>query len=101
MPSAARLTDMFSGICCCHSDPTCIGMGGYIVSGILNHLSQGLPAAVLGSLVIGYCGHPGNVITASSKVSSGGIGTAYLGSAVSGCLIGTIVTGASKHTVGL
>ena len=101
MPGAARLTDQFVGICCCHSDPTCIAMGGYVVSAVGAHQSQGLPAAILGSLVIGYCGHPGNIVTASSKASSGGVGTAYLGSQVQGCLIGTIVTGASKHTVGI
>jgi uncharacterized Zn-binding protein involved in type VI secretion len=76
-------------------------MGGFVITGIPSHISQGLSAAVLGSLVIGYCGHPGNIITGSAKVSSGGIATGFLGSAVSGCLIGTIVTGSSKHTVGL
>lgn len=101
MPGVARFKDLFSGICCCHSDPTCISMGGYVIGNTPLHISQGLNVARVTDLVIGYCGHPGKIITASGKVSSAGLGTAYIGSQVNGCLIGTIVTGSSKHTAGI
>lgn len=101
MPSMARLTDIFSGICCCHPPIPCIGMTGTIVTGAPNHTADGLDVALLGSLVIGGCGHPGTIITSSSKTTSGGIGNAYLGSSVTGCLIGTIITGSPNVDTGL
>ena len=99
MPAIARINDQFSGICCCHSG--CIFMTGYIIEGNANHLSGGSPVSYLGATVIGYCGHTGTIISASSKVSTNNIQVAYLGSAVSGCLIGSIVTGNGNHTVGI
>jgi uncharacterized Zn-binding protein involved in type VI secretion len=103
MPGMARVGDMFSGICCCYPSPppVCIAMVGTIVTGEPNHTADGLSVALLGSLVVGACGHTGIIITASSKTSSGGVANAFLGSSVSGCLIGTIITGSPNVSTGL
>lgn len=97
----ARIGDMFSGICCCHPPIPCIGMTGQIITGAQNHTANNLSVALLGSVVIGGCGHTGTIITASSKSTSGGIGNAYLGSSVTGCLIGSIITASPNVETGL
>lgn len=98
MPSISRITDMWSGICCCHSDPPCIGMGGFIITSSSNHISSGSGVARLGDLTVGYCGHTGTIVTASTKNLTEGRGKALVGSQVSGCNIGTVITGDVKHT---
>ena len=99
MPSSSRLTDLWSGICCCHSHPTCITMGGYIITASPNHNSGGLPQARLGDMTIGWCGHPGTIITAAPTDLTNGLGKARIGEVVAGCNIGNIITGNPKHEV--
>lgn len=99
MPTAARLTDMWTGICCCHSKPTCISMGGTIITGSANAISGGLGQALVTAITIGWCGHTGIVVTGSPDCIANSLGKATFGSIVAGCHTGTIVTGNPTHTV--
>jgi len=99
MPSSSRLTDIWVGICCCHSNPTCIPMSGPIVTASTNHNSLVLGQARLTDMTIGGCGHPGTIVTAAPTCFTNNLGKARIGSAVTGCNIGTVVTGAANHEV--
>jgi len=100
MAAQSRLSDMWSGICCCHSDPTCISMTGTIITGSPNHFSGGLSVARLGDMVIGACGHPGTIVTSSAGSFTNGLGKARVGDQVVGCAIGNIITGNPTHETG-
>jgi len=97
MPQVSRLKDIWSGICCCHPPIPCIGMTGPIVTASENHKSMGFPVARLADMVIGWCGHPGNIVTSSSSNITNSRGKARIGDIVTGCTIGNIITGAPRH----
>jgi hypothetical protein len=97
MAKVARMTDMWSGICCCHSKPPCIGMQGTIITASPTHTSGNLNVGRLSDMVMGFCGHVGTIVTASSLNISNGLGKARVGDQVSGCTIGQIITGNSTH----
>lgn len=99
MPASARLTDIWSGICCCHPPIPCIGMTGPIITGSPNCNSGGLAQARLTDMTIGQCGHPGTIVTASPTVNANGLGKARIGDQVTGCNIGVIVTGSPNHNI--
>jgi uncharacterized Zn-binding protein involved in type VI secretion len=95
----ARLTDLWSGICCCHFDPPCIGMSGPIITCSPNVRTNNLGNARIGDVVIGFCGHAGIIVTCSPNVITNNRGQARLGDAVSGCTIGNIVTGSPNSVL--
>lgn len=99
MPSISRVNDKWTGICCCHldEDPHCIPMGGFIITGGGGHKSSGPGVARLLDMTIGYCGHSGFIVTSSLKNKSNNRGKALVGSNVSGCNNGKIITGDTKH----
>lgn len=98
MPSVARIGDMWVGICCCHPPIPCIGMSGTIITGSGNAKSGGPSVGRLTDIVIGFCGHPGTIVSASGKNFTNALGKARVGDAVTGCTIGTIITGNPTHT---
>ena len=100
MPLVSRLTDIWSGICCCHSDPTCISMAGPIITSSGDHNSTGLQVARLTDMVIGFCGHSGTIVTSSTRNITNSLGKARIGDSVAGCTIGNIITGAHRHESG-
>jgi len=100
MPAASRVTDLWTGICCCHSSPTCIPMMGFIITGSIDAVSTGLGQARVGDMTIGYCGHPGIIVTGSPSHITNALGSARLGEIVTGCNIGTLITGNPTHTIG-
>lgn len=100
MPASARLTDIWSGICCCHVDPTCIPMSGPIITGSPDAKTNGLSQARLTDMTIGGCGHTGTIVSASSVCKANGLGRARIGDQVSGCNIGTIITGSPDAELG-
>lgn len=101
MPGAvSRVTDMWIGICCCHSKPTCIPMGGFIITGSSDAVSAGLSNARVGDITIGYCGHVGMVVTGSGSNLTNSLGKSTTGSVVTGCNIGMVITGSPTHTTG-
>jgi len=98
MAAVCRLTDLWSGICCCHSDPDCIPMAGPIITASGNASSVALAQARLTDMVIGYCGHPGTIVTSSGRNFTNTLGKARVGDQVTGCTIGNLITGAPRHT---
>ena len=99
MPASSRLTDIWSGICCCHPPTPCISMAGTIINGSPNCLSGGLAQGRLTDMTIGYCGHTGVIVSGSPNCTGNGLGKARIGDTVTGCNIGTIVTGSPNHNV--
>ncbi|MCK5158582.1 MAG: hypothetical protein KAR08_05470 [Candidatus Heimdallarchaeota archaeon] len=99
MPAAARLTGMWTGICCCHSDPTCISMGGTIITGSPDTISGGLAQAGVTGMTIGWCGHTGTIVTGSPDCFANSLGKGIFGSVIAGCNQGIIVTGNPTHSV--
>ena len=99
MPASARLTDIWSGICCCHPPIPCIGMSGPIITGSPNDNSGSLAQARLTDITMGWCGHTGVIVTASSNCKANGLGKARIGDQVTGCNIGVIITGSPNHNV--
>jgi len=100
MPAASRLGDMWTGICCCHPPYPCIPMSGWIVTGSPNIQSTGAGQGRLSDLTIGACGHPGTVVTGNPTVVGNSLQKATVGSTVTGCNIGNVVTGNPTHTIG-
>jgi hypothetical protein len=81
MPSLSRVNDHWTGICCCHldHDPICIPMGGFIITASGGHKSSGPGVARIQDMTVGY---------------------AIVGSQVSGCHSGKVITGDVKHITG-
>jgi uncharacterized Zn-binding protein involved in type VI secretion len=100
MPGIARVGDLGVGTCCCHSDPTCISMQGTILTGAATVNVNGLGAARVSDIIIGYCGHVGIIITGSGTVNGNGLGMARLGDFFTGCFFGTIITGSTNVNSG-
>jgi len=100
MPAASRLTDIWTGICCCHDDPTCISMSGTIISSSSNSKAGGLGQSRLTDITQGYCGHTGTIVSASPTVLSNSLGKVRIGSVITGCNIGIVITGLSTKEIG-
>lgn len=100
MIGVARVNDKWIGICCCHSDPTCIPMGGFIITGSNDHKSSSSGVGRLADMVVGYCGHTGLIVTSSTDNKTDSRGKALVGSQVAGCTSGKIITGDTKHITG-
>ena len=94
----SRVTDLWSGICCCH--PECIPMTGYIITGSVGHISSGFQVSTIQDMVIGTCGHIGTIITGSVGNITQNLGKATVGSQITGCCSGTVISGNPKHTTG-
>jgi uncharacterized Zn-binding protein involved in type VI secretion len=75
-------------------------MSGTIITGSGNAKSGGPSVARLTDIVIGYCGHTGVIVTASGVNLTNALGKARVGDQVTGCTIGTIVTGNPTHITG-
>jgi uncharacterized Zn-binding protein involved in type VI secretion len=75
-------------------------MSGFIISGSSNAVSAGLGAARVTDMTIGTCGHTGIIVTGSGTNVTNGLGKATVGSTVTGCNIGTVVTGNPTHNTG-
>ncbi len=99
MPVSSRATDLWIGICCCHSSPRCESKGGFIITGSPDAISSGKGQAGVGDLTIGWCGHPGIIVTGSPDTLANNKGKATVGSQITGCNIGTVITGNPTHNV--
>jgi len=98
MSSHARIGDVFVGVCCCHPPASCVGAAGIIVTGASNVTTENSSDARIGDIGVGFCGHPTVIVSGSDTVTIEGDSNARIGDAVAGCIIGAIVTGASKTT---
>jgi len=99
MPQAARNSDVIVGICCCHSNPTCISVSGIIVGNSPNVGVNGLGAARVGDAAIGSCGHATIIVSGSPNTLINGLGAARVGDSVAGCITGTIVSGSPNTLI--
>jgi hypothetical protein len=75
-------------------------MSGPIITCSPNDGSSLLGQARLTDITVGGCGHTGTIVTASSLAFCNVLGKARIGDLVTGCNIGTIVTGNPIHFVG-
>jgi len=99
MPAASRVTDIWTGICCCHPPIPCIPMSGWIITGSPDVQCENLAQARLTDITIGSCGHTGQIVSGSTTVFANSLGKALIGSQVVGCNIGTVVTGSPTYTI--
>jgi uncharacterized Zn-binding protein involved in type VI secretion len=99
MSGAARLTDMWTGICCCHHDPDCISMQGQIINASANTLGNTLGIARLTDMTIGNCGHTGIIVSGSPAINVNTLAKSRIGDLVTGCNKGYIVTGSENINV--
>lgn len=97
MPGIARINDMVTGICSCHTSP--IPTGGIIVNGSGDVKVNELGCVKTGAIVVSFCGHVGIIVTGSPTVTANGIGVARIGDIVIGCLTGMVVTGSGDTIV--
>jgi hypothetical protein len=74
-------------------------MTGIIITGSSNGFSGGLSTARLTDITIGGCGHTGIIASGSPNCNCNSLGKARVGDLVTGCNIGTIITGNSTHNV--
>jgi len=100
MPPQSRIGDIGVGICCCHSDPTCIGMVGPLITGSFNTLTNNIPSARIGDMVIGFCGHPGFMVTSSATAFINSRGAVRIGDLFVGCFTGVIIQGSPDTITG-
>lgn len=98
MPAMTRIGDVAVGVCCCHSDPTCVGWAGVYVSGDPTVNVEGSPDSRVGDIVVGC--HAQVAVGYSATVNSGGLGTTRVGDATAGCTTGTNVSGAGTAKAG-
>jgi uncharacterized Zn-binding protein involved in type VI secretion/uncharacterized protein YcbK (DUF882 family) len=75
-------------------------MSGTIISASQNADAGGAAQARLTDMTQGGCGHTGKIVTASPTVYANGRGKARVGSFVTGCNIGVVVTGEVKKEIG-
>ena len=92
MPNVAFIGSVFKAVCCCHDG--CIDVTGVIVSGSPTVFACNPSVARIGDIGIASCGHIAVIVTGSATVFTNSISTARIGDVVSGCPVGTIVTGA-------
>lgn len=99
MPGQARLNDVWSGICNCHTPP--IPMTGVIVAVSSDVQSNGLGEARITDIVVGNCGHTGILVSGSPTVLDNGLQVSRCNDSTTGCLQGTIVTCSGDVNAGL
>ena len=97
MPANSRLTDEWVGICCCHDDPPCPSMGGWIISGSPNAQSGNINQAIHVDTTVGYCGHTGEIVVGAPKSYTNNRAEARIGDQVTGCNIGEVILGNPTH----
>ena len=71
MPAIARVSDMFIGICCCHTKPRCRNVTGVIITGSGDILTNGMETARLRDIGLGFCGHTCFISTGGSALLNG------------------------------
>ena len=97
MSNVSRVGDFWIGICCCHPPIPCIGMTGPIISGSSNTTSELSSIARVSDITVGICGHAGVIISGSNVNFTNSLGKAFVGSSVTGCNIGVVISGANTH----
>lgn len=100
MPSVSRMGDMCTGVCCCHSNPTCRGTQGRLIVSSANSGSQAQGVGTLTSMIMLFCGHTSKVVVASSRNYTNSKGKSRVTDLITGCFTGKMIIGASRHNSG-
>lgn len=85
------MMDIGVGICTGHSPP--IPMTGIIIATATKTLTNSLPTALSNDLVVGGCGHVGQLIATTIKLITQNKRTVRMSDPFTGTFSGTIVTG--------
>ena len=88
MPGNTRQSDIWVGICLCHTPP--IPMAGPVISYSSNVKVNNRGQARHFDRTMGYCGHTGKIAMSSKTVKVNGRGVVRQGDYVTGCNVGTI-----------
>jgi hypothetical protein len=75
-------------------------MGGTIITASVNMGSSNAGQSRLMDQTIGWCGHPGFIVSSSFTSVANSLGKGRIGEQVIGCNIGTIISGNPVHEVG-
>lgn len=86
----ARVNDITVGICCAHSNPSCIPMSGLIAQGAPTVNAEGLPVARMNDTIIGACGHTGIVASGAPTRLAEGLPVARVGDSHAGSFTGSV-----------
>lgn len=100
MSQLSRIGDMWVGICCCHPPVPCVSMSGSIITGSPNAVSESSPVARITDITVGVCGHTGIIVSGSTVNFTNSLGKAFVGSSVTGCNIGVVISGAGTQVTG-
>ena len=100
MSSAAIIGSVGIGICSGHPPLPPIPMTGIIITGSPTVKAGNISCAYNTSIVLGYCGHIGIIVTSSSTVDINSLDKSKVGSVFVGIFSGTIVTGEGGVIVG-
>lgn len=103
MSLAATLTSVGIGKCSCHFDshgnPITIDVTAVSISGSSDIFINGLPAARLGDLMQGSCGHFGTIISGAVDTFQNGLPAARLGDITQGCVLVSIISGSTDTMI--
>jgi len=91
----ARTTSIARGVCNCHKYP--ISASAPLVTFSPDCSYEGLGAGRISDIVRNGCGHIGSIINGASTTFINGIPAA---SRVTGCVVGSIVSGSSTVNIG-
>lgn len=97
MPGTSRITDLGTGICCCHSNPTCISMTGMLNTGSSTYFVENQLVSRVGDIVLGFCGHVGVMVSGSPTSFAEGSQVVREGDQFSGCFTGVLITSAATQ----
>jgi uncharacterized Zn-binding protein involved in type VI secretion len=73
-------------------------MAGVIVTGASRTSTENSPNSRIGDIGVGFCGHPTVIVSGSGTTTIENSPDARVGDAVAGCIVGALITGASKTT---
>ena len=96
MPSDARFSDVFVGICFCHPPIPVIPSTGMILTSAPTVYTDCLGQARMSDIVLGFCGHIGMIATGSGSTYTNNLPEARVGDTVVGSIIGNIMTGSPQ-----
>ena len=100
MPSNSRETDLWAGVCTCHSDPNPIPMTGIIITASNDRTVNNLGQARITDITIGMCGHAGVIVGGRTTSTTNNLANAGIGDPVAGCNIGVIITASGDSISG-
>lgn len=86
----ARIGDRFFGVCSEHDSP--LPTEGVLVTGSEDVGTEGSSVCRIGDTGIGHCGHTTTIVSGSETVRVNGRALARIGDAVSGSIVGHIIT---------